>query len=80
MAMFKNTTGTLIGLYNQTSVDSNSPIFIVLDMESGESWPRLRNDEVSYSPAVKAKWRDRYIILAATNANLPKSTYFTTSE
>jgi len=40
------------------------------DCESKESWPRLRMDEVSYAPEVKAKWGPRFRAVATKHPGL----------
>lgn len=45
--------------------------FIMWDATSGESWPRLRDDEASSNPVVLKKWTDRYKRLKAVNPDLP---------
>jgi hypothetical protein len=46
-------------------------LYIIWDQGSGESWPRLRDDEVSYEPSVQQKWADRYTRLKRENPILP---------
>jgi hypothetical protein len=50
---------------------------VIYDTVSKESWPRLRDDEVSYTPNVKTKWQDRYARLKREHANLVEESYFT---
>jgi hypothetical protein len=45
-------------------------LIIIQDFQAGESWPRLRDDEISYSPDVVAKWRAVFKRLRAENADL----------
>jgi hypothetical protein len=47
-------------------------LFIIFDATSGESWPRLSEYEVSYTPAVRRKWVDRYNRLMLENPSLPR--------
>jgi hypothetical protein len=47
-------------------------LYIIWDAESGESWPRLRDDEVSYESSVKQKWLERYTRLKLENPTLPQ--------
>jgi hypothetical protein len=65
--------GTLACVYDTTLWSEG--LFIIFDATSGESWPRLRADEVSQDPAVKQKWVTRYNQLVLENPNLPR--YFT---
>jgi hypothetical protein len=40
---------------------TSEELFIIFDQQSGESYPRLRSDEVSHDPHVKQKWQERYL-------------------
>jgi hypothetical protein len=46
-------------------------LYVIWDKSSGESWPRLRDDEVSYRPLVQQKWQNRYTRLKLENPTLP---------
>ena len=78
MASFRTDDGLLVGLHGAPATSSDCPLFIMIDVESRESWPRLRDDESSADPAVMAKWRRRYSRLKAENRDLPCSSDFET--
>lgn len=78
MASFRTDDGSLVGLHRTPTTSSDCLVFIMIDVESGESWPRLGDDESSSDPAVIAKWRRRYSRLKARNRDLPCATYFET--
>lgn len=61
---------TLICVYDTHLWDEG--LFVIFDMRSGESWPRLRDDEVSYDPQVTQKWISRYRLLILENPDLPQ--------
>ena len=44
---------------------------ILYHRPSGESWPRLRDDETSRMPAVRAKWRARFDLIRRQHAGIP---------
>ena len=46
-------------------------VFIIFDVAGGESWSRLRDDEISYDLVVLQKWVDRYNRLVIENPSLP---------
>lgn len=54
----------------------DTDLFILYHVPSGESWPRLRDDEVSYAPSVVAKWHARYLVVRGNNPKLPVPMYF----
>jgi len=66
--------GSLIGVIETTRTPHE--LVILHDFSSGESWPRLRDDEVSYDEAVRRKWRDRFDQLKSENPELNKPRYF----
>ena len=70
-------TYTLVSAERQELVGivENGELVIIQDFQTGESWPRLRDDEVSYDPAVQAKWRATFKRLKAENAALRASGY-----
>lgn len=51
-------------------VVENGVLVIIQDFQSGESWPRLRDDEVFSDPAVKAKWMNVFKRLKAENPRI----------
>ncbi len=62
---------SVVGLWAETA-----DVFILYHIPSGESWPRLRDDEVSYTPEVRQKWHSRYLLLRASSHALPVPSYF----
>jgi hypothetical protein len=68
---------TLVAVYDSELWDNG--LFIIFDKESGESWPRLRDDEVSYEPDVKRKWGSRYNRLIAENPSLAQIPHYLAS-
>lgn len=66
--------GTLVGVMETTL--TSPELVIMQDFESGESWPRLRDDEVSYYEPVREKWRGIFERLRHENPNLPMPDYF----
>ena len=50
-------------------------IVIMQDFNSGESWPRLRENEVAREEFVKRKWQGVYERLRRENPQLPKPEY-----
>jgi hypothetical protein len=63
--------GRLACVYEVARARVNSYYLLIYDAESGESWPRLRDDETEDMPGVLAKWRARYRRLKAANPGLP---------
>lgn len=61
--------GNLVCVYDRNAFKR---LFILFDVRSGESWPRLRDDESSSDPAVEAKWAERYHRLLAENPGFPR--------
>lgn len=72
---FKSAMTTDASLYaawpNSSSKSDDVPI-IVFHLPTGESWPRLRDDEVSYTSSVQIKWRDRLAQLKRECPMLPE--------
>lgn len=66
--------GSLIGVVDTTQTPHE--LVILHDFRSGESWPRLRDDEVSYDEAVRKKWRDLFDQLQGENPQLHRPKYF----
>ena len=66
--------GSLIGVVDTTQTPHE--LVILHDFGSGESWPRLRDDEVSYDEAVRKKWRDLFDQLQSENPKLSRPKYF----
>jgi hypothetical protein len=56
--------------------DAKHDWYIIFDKESGESWPRLREDDSPNDLAVKQKWLSRFRRLKAENPRLPVPSYF----
>lgn len=71
--------GAVVGLWAKENATGDFPVFILFHLPSGESWPRLRSDEVSYDASVRAKWLERYLSLRRDSPDLPAPTYFTTA-
>jgi hypothetical protein len=63
--------GRLACVYEITRATLNSYYLLIFDAGSGESWPRLRDNETNSHPGVMDKWRDRYRRLKAENPDLP---------
>lgn len=55
---------------NLIGVLEGSDLVIIQDFRTRETWPRLNDNELSYDPAVKAKWRDTFKRLKAENPKL----------
>ena len=66
--------GSLVGVVDTTQTPHE--LVILHDFRSGESWPRLRDDEVSYDAAVRKKWRDLFDQLQSENPELKRPEYF----
>lgn len=52
-------------------------IVIMQDFNSGESWPRLRDNEIATQEFVKQKWQRIFERLRRENSQLPKPEYLT---
>ena len=78
MTSFQTGDGSLVGLHTTPTTSTDCEMFIILDLESGETWPRLRADESASDPAVMVKWRRRYSRLKAEIRDLPCSIYLET--
>ena len=65
---------SLIAVLETTSTPPE--IIIMQDFKSGESWPRLRGNEVSTDESVRQKWRGIFGKLQRENPQLPKPQYF----
>jgi hypothetical protein len=63
--------GRLACIYETTRAKSNSSYLLMFDAASGESWPRLGDDETEDVPGVMEKWRERYRRLKTDNPELP---------
>ena len=57
---------TLVGVVMKYPSDE-ATVVILHDFAKGESWPRLRGDEVSYMPSVQSKWQDYFDRLQREN-------------
>jgi hypothetical protein len=66
--------GSLVGVVDTSQTPHE--LVILHDFGSGESWPRLRDTEVSYDEAVRKKWRDLFDQLQSENPGLHKPNYF----
>ena len=66
--------GSLIGVVDTT--ETPHELVILHDFGSGESWPRLRDTEVSYDEAVRKKWRNLFDELQRENPELNRPEYF----
>jgi hypothetical protein len=66
--------GSLVGVVDTTRTPHE--LVILHDFRSGESWPRLRDYEVSYDEAVRKKWRNLFDQLKSENPELKKPEYF----
>jgi hypothetical protein len=63
--------GRLACVYEKVLAKKYSSYLLIFDADSGESWPRLRDDETESHPGVMDKWRERYRRLKAENPELP---------
>lgn len=67
-------SGALVGV-----IETSAPLpelVIMQDFKSGESWPRLRENELSYAEPVQRKWKDIFERLRRENPQLPTPDYF----
>lgn len=64
---FKTEDESLVGLHGRQGMKSDCHVFIVIDSESGESWPR----ESIWDPAAQANWSQRFSRLKASIPDLP---------
>ena len=65
--------GSVIGLWAAGEAED---VFVLYHVPTGESWPRLRDDEVSITPSAREKWYSRYALLKANHPDLPLPNYF----
>ena len=63
--------GRLACVYEVTRAADNHNFLLMYDAESGESWPRVRDNETNQRPSVVAKWRGRFRRLKAEHPELP---------
>lgn len=70
--------GKLACVY-ETARACSSYYLLIYDAESGESWPRVREDETRQMPHVQTKWRERYRRLKAEFPELPAPRHSTPS-
>lgn len=63
--------GRLVGVYEVSRAADNHYMMLMYDADSGESWPRVRDDETTGMPAVVAKWRERHGRLLAAHPEFP---------
>jgi hypothetical protein len=68
--------GRLACVYEDTRGRGDNCLFLMFDPASGESWPRLRDDETTATPGVLDRWRDRYRRLKAEHPVLPSPSCF----
>jgi hypothetical protein len=73
-AILRANGGSLVGVVDTTKTPNE--LVILHDFGSGQSWPRLRNNEVSYDEAVRKKWRDLFDELKSENPELNRPEYF----
>jgi|GraSoiStandDraft_4_1057263.scaffolds.fasta_scaffold221497_2 hypothetical protein len=66
--------GSLVAVLETTVTPTK--IVIMQDFAVGESWPRLRDNEVSTDESVKQKWERVFDRLRRENPQLPKPEYF----
>lgn len=66
--------GALVSVLETTRAPQE--LVIMQDFKSGESWPRLRDTEVSYDLDVQEKWRGIFERLRRENPLLPIPKYF----
>jgi hypothetical protein len=65
----------LVGVV-QISESGERDLVILHDFATGESWPRLRDNEVSYAPSVKKKWRRSFDRIQQENPTLRRPSDF----
>lgn len=66
-------------IYTATSADKSvvglwadtAEVLVLYHLPSGESWPRLRDNEVAHTPEVLENWYSRYQALRANSPSLP---------
>lgn len=58
-------------VYQVTHAKEHSGLFLMFDDASGESWPRLRDDETPDDPEVIEKWSARFRQLKNENPEIP---------
>lgn len=63
--------GRLVGVYEASRAADNHSMLLMYDADSGESWPRVRDDETTQMPAVVAKWRERHRQLRVAHPEFP---------
>ena len=73
-AMLSARGGSLVGVVDTSQTPHE--LVILHDFGSGESWPRLRDFEVSYDDAVRKKWRGLFDQLKSENPELNRPKYF----
>jgi hypothetical protein len=61
--------GSLVCVFDR---NASNDLVILYDAPSGESWPRLRDNEVSYQPSVRAKWDSRHARLKKAYPGIPE--------
>lgn len=66
-----STDKSVVGLWAD-----GTDVFILYHIPSRESWPQLRDDEVSYTPSVEEKWHARYLTLRRSHPELPVPSCF----
>ncbi|MGB8703208.1 MAG: hypothetical protein WCD18_27630, partial [Thermosynechococcaceae cyanobacterium] len=67
-------SGALVGVIETTRAQPE--LVLIQDFKSGESWPRLRDNEVSYEEPVQRKWKDIFERLRRENLQIPTPDYF----
>jgi hypothetical protein len=71
----KAENSNLVGLV-EVSDSGDRELVLVHDFATGESWPRLRDNEAKNEPSVQRKWQDYFDRLQRENPTLPRSGYF----
>ena len=65
--------GSVVAVWSSSTARGLDSFVILYHLPSGESWPRLRDDETASQPAVQAKWRARYALLRQRYGALPSA-------
>jgi hypothetical protein len=63
--------GRLACVYDTARAIDHHYFLLMFDADSGESWPRVRDDETNQQPPVVDKWRGRFGRLKAEHPGLP---------
>ena len=69
--------GAIVGILDVSAFSLKShKLIAIYDTRINESWPRLRDDEVSHAPEVEKKWQTIFKQLQKENPNIPVPDYF----